>query len=803
MRKINLKNIYRLYLIVLFCVVVFIPKISILNIAGSRTGIRLDDILILIYFISFIIRLIRNPSTYLRTCKTTLMIIICMFSFGISNIFGIISNNITFLVGLLHLLRTFEYFVFIFAGIDLYNITKDSKHSNILLSLLKISIVIHGIYAILEYFGITPDIGVLIGRPPNDRVYTTFSGPYELGGYLSIAIVPIIYELVARKRKLNLFYVLLALATIVLSKSRVALIAFIIVIILPIIILSFKHRKNTPTKPKHRVSKRLIITLGCMLAVLLFFAGSLSSRFKDVNPKEYIQSTICAFSETDFEYYKMTKKLRYNDCILENVQDYSFSFRITKWATLIKAALIQNPLFGLGMSISGEGMDGSYVKLLCETGIIGLTLWLIMLATLFKTFKQNNSQAKYIAYLVIIALIVNAVFIDIFDASKVMMAFWMIIGYYLYYVPPKSRSATIIHVVDGLNNGGVEEVLYNYYQHDKKSDDRILILSHSPASSRDAKRFNNFGIEIRKVTPKRKNIIKNFTDLYSIINAERPDIVHVHMTLSSYMALFAAWLNGVPVRIYHSHLSKPSIKYADKIKRSLNNSLSNYKVACTAEAADYAFGKRSTEAIILPNAFSLEKYEYNQAARNEMRKKLKIGQHDILIGNAGRFTEQKNQAFLVDVLKEIDDPKYRLILIGDGELKQAVINKAAEKRLSERVIFVEPTSHIADYYSAMDIFAFPSNYEGLGIALVEAQISGLPCLVSKNVPSSAIFSKKCIILDTNSPTLWAKTITSIEHPEDRNATLKDYSALDINVHKSQLSQLHHRFIQKEGGAHVN
>src|SRR5699024_4968730 len=137
---------------------------------------------------------------------------------------------------------------------------------------------------------------------------------------------------------------------------------------------------------------------------------------------------------------------------------------------------------------------------------------------------------------------------------------------------------------------------------------------------------------------------------------------------------------------------------------------------------------------LVNNAINLEDYNYDYKNRIQTRKKLSIGSDEIVIGNVGRFVNSKNHEFILEIFNELvkKDPKYKLLLIGDGPLVDKIKSQIKDYNLEKKVILTGVQSDIPSYLNAMDIFLFPSLYEGLGMALIEAQATGLKCVTSLN-----------------------------------------------------------------------
>lgn len=178
------------------------------------------------------------------------------------------------------------------------------------------------------------------------------------------------------------------------------------------------------------------------------------------------------------------------------------------------------------------------------------------------------------------------------------------------------------------------------------------------------------------------------------------------------------------------------------------------ELAPSKEAAAYTFGRRdvlSGKVLILPNGLDLEYYKYNEKKRDDIRKEFSISQDCFVLGHVGRFNEQKNHVFLIDVFYEFqkNNPNSILLLVGDGLLKQKIKQKCDSLGFSDKVIFTGIRSDLPALYSAMDVFLFPSLYEGMPNAVIEAQACGLSCIISNTITKDAALYGKVKYLPLN------------------------------------------------------
>lgn len=234
------------------------------------------------------------------------------------------------------------------------------------------------------------------------------------------------------------------------------------------------------------------------------------------------------------------------------------------------------------------------------------------------------------------------------------------------------------------------------------------------------------------------------------------DIIHINSG-STYALAQGAKISkktGIKKVIVHSHATgNPSIKH------NITNLLSANKFkyvdkffACSKEAAEFRFPKnviKDKKYDIIINGIEFEKYKFSNNIRQEYRKKLGIMNDDFVIGNVGRLATEKNQEFLIDIFYEIakEHKKAKLLIIGDGILKEKLLNKIKINKLENNFMLLSSRKDVDNLLQVMDVFVFPSIFEGLGISAIEAQVSGLPTICSQGVPDVAKICQNFIKLD--------------------------------------------------------
>ena len=266
--------------------------------------------------------------------------------------------------------------------------------------------------------------------------------------------------------------------------------------------------------------------------------------------------------------------------------------------------------------------------------------------------------------------------------------------------------------------------------------------------------------------------------------------------MNSYVCFFAM-LAGVKKRMAHHHQAYLSENILLKLLYSLlripYKMFATHWLACGEAAAINGWGKgavKKGEVMILPNAVDPEQFKFNETARREVRAKYGIRDDEFVIGHVGRFYPQKNHEFLIEIFAKLHKQKanIKLLLLGDGPLQKHINQKVASLGLSNTVIFAGLQKDSAPFYSAMDVFAFPSLWEGLPLTLVEAQYSGLPCVISNNVTKEVVVSESCVVVKEFSLDLWVKSLMKLPAMGRKNSVY--LSNFDVKKTFSRLKELY-------------
>lgn len=294
----------------------------------------------------------------------------------------------------------------------------------------------------------------------------------------------------------------------------------------------------------------------------------------------------------------------------------------------------------------------------------------------------------------------------------------------------------VLQIIPSLEDGGgVQKRLLDNYLNMNRDEIQFDFIVHGKEVGELEAVVEKLNCSVYHVTRKKDGYIKNFLDIYDVINKGHYDIVQSHMAQADAFSILLAKCNGVKVRISHSHLSHLKIVGVKKIYCLILSKLINFWAtdfwACSKAAGEWLFRKDREDLRVIPNAINVSKFRFDQTKRKMMRYKMGI-ENDLAVVNIGRLFSQKNQKFLLKVAKEMigKNSKVRLFVIGDGELKEDLTKEAKDLAILTKVEFLGTRKDVADILQGMDLMLHPALFEGLGNVLIEAQAAGLPIVAS-------------------------------------------------------------------------
>jgi len=352
----------------------------------------------------------------------------------------------------------------------------------------------------------------------------------------------------------------------------------------------------------------------------------------------------------------------------------------------------------------------------------------------------------------------------------------------------------VLHVLGTLNRGGAETMIMNIYHNIDRSKIQFDFIKHTNKKCDYDDEIIKLGGKIYSIPRYTgKNHLKYIESWNDFFNSHTEyKIIHGHMRSTAAIYLKIAKKHGL-LTIAHSHsIASRGNKLQQFIKYIMQLPIrytADYLFACSEQAGKWLFGKNvinKNNFNVIKNAIDIEKYLFNQSKRNEMRKTLNI-EDKFVVGHVGSFTYPKNHKFLIEVFNEIQKQNRAtiLLLIGDGELRSQIEKQISDLGLEDKVILTGTVSNVNEYLQAMDVFVFPSIFEGLGIAVIEAQAAGLPCVVADTIPEEAYLTDLIESIPlTAKEDLWTEQILKYNDGYERRNTYEEVKSKGYDIYET-------------------
>jgi glycosyltransferase involved in cell wall biosynthesis len=314
-----------------------------------------------------------------------------------------------------------------------------------------------------------------------------------------------------------------------------------------------------------------------------------------------------------------------------------------------------------------------------------------------------------------------------------------------------------------MNRGGAETLIMNLYRNIDRARVQYDFLTCA-AGVFDAE-IAALGGNVHRIPYITQVGLSGYVkELEAFFARHRYGAVHSHMDKMSGLVLGAAQRAGIPMRIAHSHNTRSEgsgavrlVKWyaGRKIERSATHLL-----ACSAAAAEWLYKGRAKEAVVVNNGIDSEVFRFSPELRRSVRAQLGFTPDQHIIGHVGRFNHQKNHSFLLDIFAEIVKRRRdcALVLVGDGPLRAEIQAKAAKLKMEEQIKFLGIRADIPGLLQAFDVMVFPSLHEGLPVSLIEAQGSGLPCVLADTITREVDLGAGLVQFERlqSPPSLWAE-----------------------------------------------
>lgn len=365
----------------------------------------------------------------------------------------------------------------------------------------------------------------------------------------------------------------------------------------------------------------------------------------------------------------------------------------------------------------------------------------------------------------------------------------------------EDKPIRILNIVPNMRAAGIENFIMNIYRNIDRNKIQFDFIVHNKERKFFDDEIEQLGGKIYRFTLKDdKNFLKYKKDLDNFFKEHKEyKIFHGHMQSMIPLYMKVAKKNEVPIRIAHSHNGDYEHSIKGYILHLFSRFASKYTTdnwACSEVAGKYLFGNKNFKVIY--NGIDTQKFMFDKNKRIEMRKKLNIKEDEILIGHVGRFQKQKNHEFIVKLVKELnknDKKKFKIILIGEGELEEKIRKQVNDLNL-DNIQFLGVRKEINKIYNAMDCFILPSLYEGLPLVGVEAQVNSLPCFFSDTITPELNISPRSQFIELNNVKKWAEKIENYDYAcRNTEENDIDFEKFDIEIIANSIQEKYLNLIE--------
>ena len=322
-----------------------------------------------------------------------------------------------------------------------------------------------------------------------------------------------------------------------------------------------------------------------------------------------------------------------------------------------------------------------------------------------------------------------------------------------------------------MDRGGAETMMMNYLRNMDRSKVILDFLVNRDYKADYEDEIEELGGRIYRMCPMYPQYFRRYKREIREFLIAHPEykIIHSNLEERSYFALKEAKKLNIPVRISHSHNAPKGFDIKSIVRYYFRARLKpqvTHMFTCGLEAGDWLYGANNRDKVIMQNnAIDAKAFEYNKELEEKAKKEFGL-EGKFVIGHVGRFFPQKNHGFLIDIFNEVykRDKDAVLVLVGGGELQDSIIEKVKSLGLQDAVKFLGVRSDVNYIMQAFDLFILPSLFEGLPVTMVEAQATGVKCIISDKVPSQcAITDNVEIIKLEDSLEHWAERILSYKN----------------------------------------
>ncbi|MEY8446051.1 glycosyltransferase family 1 protein [Enterococcus ratti] len=356
----------------------------------------------------------------------------------------------------------------------------------------------------------------------------------------------------------------------------------------------------------------------------------------------------------------------------------------------------------------------------------------------------------------------------------------------------------VLHFQGRMGRGGAESFMMNMYRkidREKIQFDFLIYDDYQDVQDYHAE-IEKLGGRIFVVTNPKKNILKYLHEVNKLLKKEQFDIAHNEVYFGGGINLWLAKRNNIPIRIAHSHATedgKGNSAVLGLLRKYLHHLLiknATDLVAVSKEAGESLFGDQ--KYVIVNNGVDFTQYQFSEEEKAAKKRELGLSDENLIIGNIGRMEEQKNQMFLLDIFEAVHqkNQQAKLLLIGNGSLKNQLLNKIDQLKLADAVLYLGEREDIPALLSIMDIFLLPSLYEGLPMVGIEAQVSGKKMVFADTISRDINLTPNTHFVSLNAPvTKWAEILLEKPYTNEQTSKLAEF---DVSNTVKQMEKIYLR-----------
>lgn len=327
----------------------------------------------------------------------------------------------------------------------------------------------------------------------------------------------------------------------------------------------------------------------------------------------------------------------------------------------------------------------------------------------------------------------------------------------------KDRIKVLTMTASGLERKeGISSIVFDLFSCFERERFQLDMIAFENDNDKLVEEFRSIGVNIRFLPNRKRKIVNYVRSFAKLLKRERYDAIYLHGSSAILsIELVLAAIYGVRKRVVHAHNTACEYRMADRILRPVFYRTYTAALACGEDAGKWLYGGRPFD--VIRNGRKISAYQFDMGERRKIRRQLGVSEDMLLVGHVGNFNRQKNQRYLLGVLRELVriSRNVRLYFMGEGDARESVMKEADKEGLCDYTVFMGSTEKVPEMLQAMDVMLLPSLHEGLPLVVIEWQISGLPCIVSNQVTRECAYTDLVHFLPLDRPLEWAKTAVRI------------------------------------------